>query len=982
MNPDESKILEGLNQAQRAAVTHGAGPLLVVAGAGTGKTTVLARRVAWLIATKQARPEEILGLTFSERAAAEMEARVDVLVPYGYAPASLQTFHAFGGRLLASHGLRLGLAPRAEVLSGAALRLFLKRRLFDLPLARFRPLNRPEAHVEALLDAFARAKDEAVSPGAWQAHAQELASQAGSDPALAEAAAEQAELAAAYAAFDSLLHQAGFIDHGDQILLALRLLMEHPSALEAARRQHPWVLVDEFQDTNTAQAQLLKLLCPPGAQDSLTVVGDDDQAIYRFRGASLANILDFTATWKGAAKVVLTENYRSAQEILDASRRLILHNNPERLEAREGFDKRLTAMAPHAGAQGVVHLQAWDKASAEADSVAQQIRAALAQGRKPGEMAVLFRSRAQAKAVADSLRYHGIPHRFAGARGLYRRPEVRACLSFLRCLADPDDGLALFDLAAGEGFRAPAESLARLQAACSRAKRGLRSACERPLAEWQEALPGLEEGALAQLERALSLLAAFARRAQATPSAELCYQFIKESGLLARLTQGLDGAGEAKVRNLARFLERLRDFDRLDLPGGPRAVAAYLDELIAEGEDPAADEAEAVDEAVTLSTVHGAKGLEWAVVFVVGLEEGHFPPPGRSGSLPLPAALLPGQGDPAQAHRAEERRLFYVALTRAREELRLSYSRDQGGRRLWKRSSFLAEALDLPRLEPQPLRLSAAEALASLRGGGEGGDDAYLAPERPLPPEARLCLSYYPVDDYLTCPLKYKFIHRLRLKPPLTHAMVYGEAMHAAVQAFHRGQMEGRLPGPEELKGALRAAWRAEGFHSRGHEEARLAQGEARLEAFWQLARQEAAPAAVELPFRVSLGGQDALDGRIDRVDLDAEGRATIIDYKTSDVQDQAKADAEVAKSLQLGVYALAWQALKGAPPKRLELRFLESGLSASLEPTPGYLEEKRAELKRAFDGIRAARFEATPGYRACRWCNFSQVCPSSAWEG
>jgi DNA helicase-2/ATP-dependent DNA helicase PcrA len=520
-----------------------------------------------------------------------------------------------------------------------------------------------------------------------------------------------------------------------------------------------------------------------------------------------------------------------------------------------------------------------------------------------------------------------------------------------------------------------------LQAACGRTKRGLRSALQRPATEWQEALPGLEAEALEQLARALAQLAAFARRAQGTPSSELCYQFIKESGLLARLTKEAAGAGEAKVRNLARFLERLRDFDRLDLPGGPRAVAGYLDELIAEGEDPAADEAEAVDEAVTLSTVHGAKGLEWAVVFVVGLEEGHFPPPARSQGLPLPEALLPGQGDPAQAHRAEERRLFYVALTRAREELRLSYSRDQGGRRLWKRSGFLAEALDLPRQEPQPLRLSALEALDQLRGGFDG-DDAYLARERPLAPQEALRLSYYPVDDYLTCPLKYKFIHRLRLKPPLTHAMVYGEAMHAAVQAFHRGQMQGRLPSLEELKNALRESWRAEGFHSRSHEEARLAQGEARLEAFWRAAQAEPAPHAVELPFRVNLGGQNILDGRIDRVDLDAQGRATIIDYKTSDVQDQAKADAEVAKSLQLAVYALAWQALQGQPPQRLELRFLESGLSAGLQPGPEYLAEKRAELLRAFAGIRAANFAATPGYRACRWCNFSQVCPRSAWEG
>ncbi|MEK7205901.1 MAG: UvrD-helicase domain-containing protein, partial [candidate division NC10 bacterium] len=313
-------ILEGLTPDQEAAVTHGEGPLLIVAGAGTGKTTVITRRIAYLVAAKRARPSEILALTFTDKAAEEMEGRVDLLVPYGFADMWISTFHAFGDRVLRDEGLALGLTTDFRVLSRPEQVVFLREHLFELPLSHFRPLGDPIRHLQALVTLFSRAKDEAVMPEEYLAFAAELLDRAKASPedaALREEAAQQGELAACYAAYQRLLAERGMMDFGDQVLLSLRLFREHPLLLQKYRERFRYILVDEFQDTNHAQWELVKLLAGPAG--NVTVVGDDDQSIYRFRGAAISNILEFTSVYSETPRIVLRQNFRSGQAILDAA---------------------------------------------------------------------------------------------------------------------------------------------------------------------------------------------------------------------------------------------------------------------------------------------------------------------------------------------------------------------------------------------------------------------------------------------------------------------------------------------------------------------------------------------------------------------------------------------------------------------------------------------------------------------------------------
>ncbi|HEY3064955.1 MAG TPA: UvrD-helicase domain-containing protein, partial [Methylomirabilota bacterium] len=257
------RILEGLNDTQRRAVTHETGPLLIVAGAGTGKTTVITRRIAYLIAARKALPHEILALTFTDKAAAEMEERVDTLVPYGYADVEISTFHAFGDRLLREHSLEVGLTPDFRVLSRAEQVIFFRDRLFEFPLERYRPLGDPTRHLQAMITLMSRCKDEDIAPAEYEACAARLREQAAGAPpdeVLADVAAAQTELSATYTKYQELMAREGAVDFGDQIVYALKLLRARPHVRTACQRRFRYILVDEFQDTNYAQFELVKIL--------------------------------------------------------------------------------------------------------------------------------------------------------------------------------------------------------------------------------------------------------------------------------------------------------------------------------------------------------------------------------------------------------------------------------------------------------------------------------------------------------------------------------------------------------------------------------------------------------------------------------------------------------------------------------------------------------------------------------------------------
>jgi DNA helicase-2/ATP-dependent DNA helicase PcrA len=968
-------ILDGLNERQREAVTHDAGPLLIVAGAGTGKTTVITRRIAHLIAQGKARPEQILALTFTDKAAAEMEERVDRLAPYGYADVDIATFHAFGDRLLREHSLELGLTPDFRVLSRAEQVIFFRDRLFEFPLERYRPLGDPTRHLQALITLISRCKDEDISPEEYRACAERLrveAAAAPEDVELGDRAAQQAELAASYAKYQELMARDGAIDFGDQVVYALTLLRSRPHVLASYQRRYRYVLVDEFQDTNHAQFELVKLLAARHA--NLAVVADDDQAIYRWRGAAISNVLGFLERYPDARQIVLIENYRSHQGILDAAYELIKHNNPDRLEVKSGIDKHLVAVGRPPG-RAPAHLH-YETASQEADAVAQMIRDRVEEGVWTyTDVAILVRSNGDADAFLRALNLRTVPWTFSGNAGLYGRPEVRLLIAFLRAVAHPDDSVSLHYLASSDIYQVPIVDLTRCATHADRKHRWLfdvlRTAGEIP--ELRGQLSDEGQGVIAHL---VSDLVRYMELGREMPTGELLYQFLVDSGWLARMSKAATARDEAEVQNVSKFFRRIQDASRALRYDNVREFVKHLDALIDAGEDPAIAEADVETPAVRVLTVHKAKGLEFPVVFMVNLVQDKFPLRRRREALEIPVALIKDVLPSGDFHLQEERRLAYVGMTRAMRELYFTSAENYGGgsQRQRKVSQFVLEALDLAKDAARPFKAKAVEEIELFAPAPDGT----FEPMAPIPADEELLISHKQVDDYETCPLKYRYVHLLRVPILRHHTVVYGNTIHKVVEHYLKRRVAGNYTALDDLLAVYEREWENQGFLTWEHQEARKQAGRDALVRFWNAEEGEGVkPTHIEKEFGFALG-PDRVRGRYDRVDEDLLG-AVIIDYKTSEVSRQKDADKRARDSLQLKIYALAWREMTGAFPQRVELRFVESQAVGRHVPTEADAREAIDTVKAAAAGIRARRFEAKPSYRACRYCAYSQICPFTA---
>lgn len=1016
-------LLADLNDDQYKAVTHGEGPLLVVAGAGTGKTQVITRRVAWLIAQQRAAPEEILALTFTDRAADEMQGRVDRLVPYGYATTPIKTFHAWGDELLRENAHRLGISGELRVLGRAEMVLLLREHLFELGLSRFAPLGDPTRFLGDIAGYFSRAKEEGVGADQIDAFAAGLRARvealrgetvddvkvrqqvSAHADALERLGEEHGELAAAYRAYRAILARSGLLDFGDQVLLAFELLRDDPLVAARVRERHRWLLVDEFQDTNRLQGALVDLIAQ--GSRNLTAVGDDDQSIYRFRGAAIENILGFVDRYPDATKVVLTRNYRSTTPILAAARRLIRFNDPERLETKLGISKELRAEA-EGSAPHPVAFRRFRTTADEADWIANEIRSSINSGRLPRDHAVLVRANVDTAEISRSLNMAGIPWRASGAAGLYDRPEVRLLLAGLRHVADPDASAPLFLIAADPRFKVPAGTLA---AAVGKSRRE-----HRPLREALQAVGASNPDTVRLLTRLSDLVKESVERT----SGEVLYRWLRESGLLAALTREGTPEADEQIRNIGRLFDVVRSRSRLlELDRAPFLVR-YLEELGEAGDDPSAADVDPDLDAVALLTVHQAKGLEFPVVFVANMVETRFPARGRPPRLAL-AAELGGSDeivprDPrapvtqtaldAESLR-EERRLAYVALTRAREQLYLTASeRATGGVRPRKVSRFISEALDLARtqLEETPVAGERSGAVAAL----EVTEPTAAALPNRAPGAAEqtpLTLSYTAIEAYLACPLRYHYQQRLRIPLPPHHAAIYGSALHAAVAEFHRGQIAGSVPERMALVEALNRSWQSAGFISRTHEEARYAAALKALERFSAEERASGSvPAYVEKDFSFEIGGHK-IRGRWDRVDVTplASGERTreipviemsdetlrptlplgdewvvISDYKSGGKDDEEGNVTRARDALQLQIYALAWRAATGRLPDEVSLRFLDSGKYATVPVDPKRIAKARDRIVEAAEGIQSGSMEAKPDRMNCTYCAYRELCPSS----
>lgn len=959
-----AQILEGLNQRQREAVTFEKGPLLIIAGAGTGKTNVITRRIAYLITKHLAEPDEILALTYTEKAAAEMEDRVDKLVPYGYAPVWISTFHAFGDRILRRHSIELGLPMHFDVLDELQQKIFLLENLWQIPLKHYRPSNDPTGFLDELLRLFSRAKDEGVAPEDYLAYCNEGAF------ADASERARHFEIARCFQTYQEMMRQKGFLDFGDQVSLTVRLFQKEPRLLDEYCKKFKYILVDEFQDTNYIQFQLLQMLT--AGDRNITVVGDDDQSIYRFRGASLSNIMKFSDTYPDVHKVVLIENYRSGQKILDAAYSLIQFNNPDRLEFKHGLDKRLTGRT---NPDSYLAYRRYETVEMEADEMAKEIlRLVNEKGVLYSEIAVLVRKNLLAEKYLNAFRYHGIPAQFAAHQRFFRRPEVLWLASFVHVICDPQDSVHLFNLLSSPFYNLPPIDLALLSGQSKSTNRSLYETIHRRVSLRLKS--EISEEGEKTLRRFLRDLQTFAEKSRTMRTGELLYDFLESTGYLKRLVRQEFPDSDEIARNLSRFFGHVRAFSRAARRDDLQSFGDHLTRLHDLGEDSVFSDVDPNENKVQVMTVHKAKGLEFRVLFLPGLIQQYFPQPERRPLLDLPDGLIQEGSLPRQDHRQEERRLFYVALTRAKDRLYLSSAEDYGTIQKRKMSQFVAEALDLGKRDIELTRANTFNALQLFAPPKNPLVEINLPP---LKPDEILNLSYNQVDDIQSCPLKYKLNHIFRVPVRPVHHLVLGIALHQAIQGLLMLKKDGKLPFWNLVADEYERAWVSEGFLSREHEEQRKEEGLQSLKKFYDReVLDPVVPFLIEEEFSF-LHKQIRIRGRWDRVDFDGK-RAVVIDYKSSNIQDQEKADERGKNSLQLYIYAMAFQQRYEVWPEAMELRFIDSGLISHVEFNQGELSDALGVIEKAAENIRRREFQPTPSYNTCRFCRVRQICPVSAY--
>lgn len=986
---DTAPFLEGLNNEQAAAVQHGNGPLMIIAGAGTGKTQVITRRIAWLIATEAAKSDEILALTFTEKAANEMEERVDRLLPLGYLDLNISTFHAFCEKVLHAHGMHIGLPEDFKVLTEVEAWLLMRRHLKRFQLDYFKPRGNPTKFIKAMLTHFSRAKDEGITPEAYQAFVEDLiAKKSGGSPEVFAGMQDEdklelqkwQELAGAYATYEKILLEQGMIDFGGLLLYVKQLFTERPNVLAEYRKKFVHVIVDEFQDTNTIQYDIVKLLASP--RNNITIVGDDDQAIYRFRGAALANILQFRSDFPDTARVVLTQNYRSGQKVLDASYGLIVNNNPHRLEASEGISKQLQSNVEHEGFVHHIHAKTLEE---EIEAVVQEMTTRVVAGDATWQdFALLSRSNDATEPFLEAFDRNGIPFRFVALSGLYSKPIILDALAWMRAVSDPHNGTALYRVLAHPKLGLAEKDLMELLHFSRKKGYGLHTAMRKAMES--TALSMEAKTRVMDLEQ---LLHGLREKVTRRPVTEMFVRIIKETGLMDELQDLPEPEQEEIFGYLDAFMNRLKRY----VVANPdhKELRHFLEEFDAEreageGGSLRQDDEEGPD-VVSVLTVHAAKGLEFRYVFVVNLIEQRFPSTSRSEALPLPPGLARAVKE-LDDHVAEERRLFYVAMTRAKEGLFLMSAEDYGGTRARKPSRFLKEigfdAGEKKVGKTERKKKPAGEELSAPAVNGLRASNLERSPYK-LPKR----FSFSQIAAFDACPQQYKYAHILKVPTLGRFQLSFGHSMHGVLDKFMRRILDQQTAQQVDLFGAKQAKIELPALAEvlRNYEEKFIDEwyeSEEQRDEYKELGRKSLMqiyadterelpkPRYLEQDFTLKI--QDILmKGRIDRID-EVEGGYEIIDYKTG----TPKTTLDTAAKRQLIIYALAAEECFEPPLNvvRVTYHYLTDNSKVSFTPSQ---KEKDAVKQLIIDCVarmRESDFTATPDVMTCKYCDFKEICP------
>lgn len=977
-----SSLSPQLNDNQNKAVEYNDGPLLIVAGAGTGKTFTLIEKIKYLIHHKLAKPEEILCLTFTEKAAYEMEARVDKAMPYGYFQMWISTFHSFADQILKDEIANIGLNPDYKLLTQAETILFLRKRLFLFNLKYFRPLGNPNKFIEGLFQHFSRLRDEDISPEQYikWAESLEIGEEEDKDKYL--------ELANAYQTYQDLKVKEGFFDFNDLIYYVIHLYRQRPNILRNYRKQFKYILVDEFQDTNIAQYELIKLLCPPGDDVKLTVVGDDSQAIYKFRGASISNILNFMKDYPTAEQVTLNNNYRSCQNILDQSYQLIKFNDPDTLEAQLGISKKLISSKKNT--KQAVDFVLASNVEGEADWVADKIMELHKKNEyKFSDFAILVRANNHADSFLNALNRQGLPYQFLGPGKLFKQPEVKDLVAYLNLLANLEDSPCCFRVFLMDIFKLDTQDINLLLSFSKKLSLGLYQSTEIYLSffheEWYRSefliykkyLPLLKESTRIKLIEVVGMIKRHLSLLQTHTAGEILFYFLEDTGYLQMMTTFTNEHEEKIVLNVNKFFMKLKTYEGEHGRDASSVfdVVDYIQMSIDMGESPVSGNNDAaLANAVNILTVHSSKGLEFPIVFLVNLTKGRFPTTQKREQIPLPQQLIKELLPQGDFHVQEERRLFYVGITRAMDKAYLTASKMYGeGKRERKISPFVIETLGEEYVKNiQSLKQEENDQLTIF-------DFKKVETDQPKEILHLKNFSYSQLEAYNMCPLQYKYQYLLKIPTPANAAASFGDSIHKALQKFYQIFILDNTANMDTLITAFEELWVPLGYSSLAHQDRMKKEGKDMLARFYEkFHHPHISVMALEKLFKIRIEDEIFITGKIDRIDNKVDGRIEIIDYKTG----KMPSEKELQKSLQLSIYALAASDTglynKKVDEVTLTFYYLQDMEKVSSTRTTEQMMGVKTEIIESVQTIRTNKFEAKVG-PWCDFCAFRILC--EAWQ-
>lgn len=929
-----------LNTNQKEAVQHKDGPLLVVAGAGTGKTRVIVERIAKLIKSG-VKADSILALTFTEKAATEMLDRVNELRGGYTLDATITTYNTFGSMLLRQYAPDIGISEHVQLLGETGQIVFLREHLDELKLDYYAPVSKPDSQLQTLAKHFSRLKQQLVNPETYLNYAKAMPS-ANEEEVLERN--RHVELAKAYKAYMDLCHKHSVIDYDDQIYLVVDLLNRRPNIKKQLRDRYQYILVDEFQDTNPMQSKLLDMVCGP--QQNIMVVGDDDQSIYGWRGATLANLLDFTKRYPKTKEIALIKNYRSSQRILDSAYAMIQNNNPNRLEVISQLDKKLVSNADSGHPPQVFHFPSLN---AELSWIAEDISEKIKKGIKPGSIAVLIRRNALLDRVHDMLSAKGIENIVAGRNiDLYKQPAVANLIEALKAIHDPSDNVALFHTLGSSFFNINPHILADASSA-SRKKH-------------EPMLDILKAGKDQAAKKAIGLLNDFRGQSHQLSVRQLALGLLTKTGLKDELLSAAetDETAATQVQALGQYFETLSEFERVSDTPSLVSYILNLEALRSSGAELEDYSMQLAADAVNVLSVHRAKGLEWDTVYIPDCTEDSFPLRKFGSSLDVPEELK--VHSEADDHMAEERRLMYVAATRAKRDLVLTHCDTHNYSTRRRPSRFIGELLGQDYKEILQKEDSPDRQLLP-----NDSKTKVTIPSRMVSGD-KLVLTASQVDKFLYCELDFYYRYILNVPEALDPTLARGTVIHDSIQKINEGLIRGDIPSLESLLESAENRWPTEGYASAKQRDDAHEQGIATIKQLYsRLTSENRIPAYVEKDFRVEV--PDSLLILIGRMDVvfDTEEGAEIRDYKTGDsVKDDAKAKQRTQRNVQLSLYALAWRIENGELPAKLVLDFVETEKEGSVKKQPKTIDKLETKLAAIPDKIRSGNYQPGSDHTYC----------------